>query len=255
MGSSRREPGRRANETLRDVLMEKAFYLSLHQVTNEQFRLFRADHTSGTLQGQSLDLPRQPAVQVTWLDAAVYCNWLSAQESLMPFYIIEEGAVSGVNVDSTGYRLPTEAEWEWAARADAQGATVRFPWGDAWPPVAGSGNFADDSTAAFLGQYLRGFNDSYAGTSNVGQFAPSAMGLYDMAGNVSEWVHDVYGAVSGLSSVRETDPIGPDDGRYRTVKGSSWAHGTMTELRPSYRDFAEDARNDLGFRVARYLGN
>ncbi|MDP2126708.1 MAG: PEGA domain-containing protein [Pseudohongiella sp.] len=255
MGSSRREPGRRANETLRDVVMEKPFYLSLHPVTNEQFRLFRADHVSGTLQGRSLDLPRQPVVQVSWLDAAMYCNWLSAQESLPPFYIIDNGNVTGINPDSTGYRLPTEAEWEWAARADGQGGTVRFPWGEAWPPEAGSGNFADDSTAAFLGQYLRGFNDNHPGTSNVGEFAPTALGLYDMAGNVSEWVHDIYGAVSGLSSVRETDPVGPDDGRYRTVKGSSWAHGTMTELRPSYRDFAEDPRNDLGFRVARYLGN
>lgn len=255
MGSSRREPGRRANETLRDVIMQKAFYLSLHPVTNDQFRRFRPEHTSGTLQGRSLDLPNQPVVQVSWLDAALYCNWLSEQESLTPFYVVENGAVTGINADSTGYRLPTEAEWEWAARADGQGGTVRFPWGEAWPPVAGSGNFADDSTAAFLGQYLRGYNDTYPGTSNVGSFAASPLGLYDMAGNVSEWVHDVYGAVSGLSSVRETDPLGPEEGRYRTIKGSSWAHGTMTELRPSYRDFGEEPRNDLGFRVARYLGD
>ena len=255
MGSSRREPGRRANETLRDVNMVKPFYLSLHPVTNEQFRRFRADHASGTLQGTSLDLPNQPAVQVTWLDAALYANWLSSQESLTAFYIIQEGAVTGINADANGYRLPTEAEWEWAARADGQGGTRRFPWGDTWPPTPEHGNFADESTAAFLGQYLRGMNDRYAVTSNVGLFAPSALGLYDMAGNVSEWVHDVYGAVSGLSSVRETDPVGPEEGRYRTIKGSSWAHGTMTELRPSYRDFGEEARNDLGFRVARYLGN
>ena len=255
MGSSRREPGRRANETLRDVNMEKPFYLSLHPVTNEQFRLFRTEHASGTLQGVSLDLPDQPVVQVTWLDAALYSNWLSAQESLTAFYVIENDVVTGVNAEANGYRLPTEAEWEWAARADGQGGTRRFPWGDDWPPSAESGNFADESTAAFLGQYLRGVNDRYSGTSNVGSFMPTALGLYDMAGNVSEWVHDVYGAVSGLSSVRETDPLGPDEGRYRTIKGSSWAHGTMSELRPSYRDFGEEARNDLGFRVARYLGD
>lgn len=255
MGSSRREPGRRANETLRDVNMEKPFYLSLHPVTNEQFRLFRTEHASGTLQGVSLDLPNQPVVQVTWLDAALYSNWLSAQESLTAFYVIENDVVTGINADANGYRLPTEAEWEWAARADGQGGTRRFPWGDDWPPSAESGNFADESTAAFLGQYLRGVNDRYSGTSNVGSFVPTALGLYDMAGNVSEWVHDVYGAVSGLSSVRETDPVGPDEGRYRTIKGSSWAHGTMSELRPSYRDFGEEARNDLGFRVARYLGD
>lgn len=255
MGSSRREPGRRANETLRDINMQKAFYLSLHPVTNEQFRLFKPEHSSGTLQGRSLDLPNQPVVRVSWTDAALYCNWLSEQESLTPFYVVENGEVTGINADSTGYRLPTEAEWEWAARADGKGGTVRFPWGDTWPPEAGVGNFADESTSAFLGQYLRGYNDTYPGTSNVGSFAPTPLGLYDMAGNVSEWVHDVYGAVSGLSTARETDPLGPEEGRYRTIKGSSWSHGTMTELRPSYRDFGDEPRNDLGFRVARYLGD
>ncbi|MBC55266.1 MAG: hypothetical protein CMQ34_15670 [Gammaproteobacteria bacterium] len=254
MGSSRREPGRRANETLRDVALEKPFYLSLHPVTNQQFRRFRADHASGTLQGQSLDRPNQPAVQVTWQDAALYSNWLSAQESLSPFYVVEDGNVTGINANANGYRLPTEAEWEWAARADGQDSTTRFVWGESWPPPAGSGNFADESTTAFLGQILRGYNDGVLGTSNVGEFAANAQGLFDMAGNVSEWVHDYYGAVSGLSSVTVTDPLGPEDGTYRTIKGSSWAHGSMTELRASYRDFGEEARNDLGFRVARYLG-
>ncbi|MEX0738306.1 MAG: PEGA domain-containing protein [Pseudohongiella sp.] len=254
MGSSRREPGRRANETLRDVVMEKPFYLSLHTVTNEQFKRFKADHASGTLQGQSLDRPNQPAVQVSWLDAALYTNWLSSQEGLVPFYLVEEGAVTGINADANGYRLPTEAEWEWAARADGQAGTTRFAWGEDWPPSAGSGNFADESTSNFLGQILRGYNDGVQGSANVGEFAANAQGLFDMAGNVSEWVHDYYGAVSGLSSVKETDPLGPGDGSYRTIKGSSWAHGSMTELRASYRDFGEEPRNDLGFRVARYLG-
>lgn len=255
MGSSRREPGRRANETLRDVNMEKPFYLSLHPVTNEQYKRFDPEHASGTLQGRTLDLPRQPVVQVSWLDAVRYANWLSEQESLPPFYIIQDDEVTGINASSTGYRLPTEAEWEWAARADGQGGIFRFPWGETWPPPQGSGNFADDSTRNFLGQYLRDYNDGHPGTSNVGEFAPNALGLYDMAGNVSEWTHDVYGAVSGLSSVRETDPLGPDEGRYRTIRGSSWSHGTMTELRASYRDFGEEPRNDIGFRLARYLGN
>jgi len=254
MGSSRREPGRRANETLRDVAMEKPFYLSLHPVTNEQYKRFKADHASGTLQGRSLDRPNQPAVQVTWLDAALYTNWLSDQQQLTPFYIIEDGAVTAINADANGYRLPTEAEWEWAARADGEDSITRFVWGEDWPPPAGSGNFADESTSTFLGQILRGYNDGVQGTSNVGDFAANTQGLFDMAGNVSEWVHDYYGAVSGLSSVKETDPVGPDDGTYRTIKGSSWAHGAITELRASYRDFGEEPRNDLGFRVARYLG-
>lgn len=255
MGASRREPGRRANEMLRDVLLEKPFYMSLHPVTNAEYRRFQDEHMSGSVQGQTLARPNQPVVQVTWLDAARYTNWLSEQESLTPFYIIEDDEVVGINADSNGYRLPTEAEWEWAARTDGNGNTWRFPWGDDWPPPEGAGNFADVSTRNFLGQYLRGYDDGFVGTSNVGHFEPNANGLYDMAGNVSEWVHDYYGAVSGLSFAREVDPLGPEEGRYRVIRGSSWAHGSITELRASYRDFGEEARNDIGFRIARYLGD
>jgi len=255
MGASRREPGRRANEMLRDVLLEKPFYISLHPVTNAQYRRFQDEHMSGSVQGQTLARPNQPVVQVTWLDAARYTNWLSEQESLTPFYIIEDDEVVGINADANGYRLPTEAEWEWAARTDGNGNTLRFTWGNDWPPPEGAGNFADVSTRNFLGQYLRDYDDGHVGTSNVGQFAANANGLYDMAGNVAEWVHDYYGAVSGLSFTQEVDPLGPEEGRYRVMRGSSWAHGSITELRLSYRDFGEEARNDLGFRIARYLGD
>ncbi len=254
MGASRREPGRRANETLRDVVLEKPFYLSLTPVTNAQYRQFDPEHMSGAVQGQTLDRPNQPVVSIDWLQAARYTNWLSEEEGLQPFYVIEDDAVVAINADSTGYRLPTEAEWEWAARSDGTGDIHRFAWGDDWPPPEGSGNFADMSTRNFLGQYLRGYDDGFVATSNVREFPANANGLYDMAGNVSEWVHDVYGAVSGLSLTAEVDPLGPEDGRYRTVKGSSWRHGSMTELRFSFRDFAEEPRNDLGFRIARYLG-
>ncbi len=255
MGASRREPGRRANETLRDVILEKPFYLSLHEVTNAQFKRFRPDHSSGTLQGRSLDLDTQPAVQVTWLDAALYTNWLSQQESLQPFYQVVDDEVVGVNANSNGYRLPTEAEWEWAARTDADGnGSLRFPWGEQLPPPEKSGNFADRSASTFLGQYMTDYDDGFLSSAAVGSFNPNAKGLYDLAGNVSEWVHDIYGAVGTLSSVKEVDPLGPDEGRFRTIKGSSWAHSAITELRLSYRDFGEEARNDLGFRIARYLG-
>lgn len=253
MGASRREPGRRANEALRDVVMEKPFYLALRPVTNAQFQQFRPDHEAGSIEGQSLDLPRQPVVQVSWTDAALYANWLSAQESLPAFYQVDGEEVVGVNPEAAGYRLPTEAEWEWAARSDGEGNILRFPWGAAWPPPAGVGNFADQTAGAFLGQILRGYNDGETATSTVGQYEPNALGLYDMAGNVSEWVHDHYRAVSGLTASAEVDPLGPEQGSYRTVKGSSWMHGAMTELRASFRDFAEQPRDDLGFRLARYL--
>jgi len=254
MGASRREPGRRANEALRDVVLTRDFYMSENLVTNAQFKQFRSEHASGVLQGQTLDNASQPVVQISWDDAALYCNWLSQQAGLDPFYIVEEGNVTGFNAGSTGYRMPTEAEWEWAARTEGESdVTHRFPWGNSWPPSNNEGNFADESTQSFLAQFIRGYNDGHAVTSNTGQFPPNARGLYDMAGNVSEWVHDIYGAVSGLNTAAETDPMGPEAGRYHTVKGSSWRHGSVVELRASYRDFSEEPRNDVGFRVARFL--
>ncbi len=253
MGASRREAGRRANEDLREVRLEKPFYLSLQEVSNAQFKRFKADHSSGVLQGRTLDLDNQPAVQVNWTDAALYCNWLSDQEGLPVFYEVAEGEVTGFNADATGYRLPTEAEWEWAARTDGSGAVLRYPWGEQLPPPEGAGNFADMSVSVFMGQFISGYNDSFMGTAPVGQFQVNANGMYDMAGNVSEWVHDYYGTQITLNSAVEVDPLGPESGSYHTIKGSSWAHSNVTEMRLSYRDFSDTARNDLGFRIARYL--
>lgn len=253
MGASRREAGRRANEDLREVRLERPFYLSPHEVSNIQFKRFRPNHSSGVVQGRTLDLDNQPAVQVSWTDAALYCNWLSEQEGLPLYYQVDGSDVVGFNPDASGYRLPTEAEWEWAARTDGNGNVLRYPWGENLPPPAGAGNFADVSVNSFMGQYLPGYDDTFLGSAPVGQFPVNAHGMYDMAGNVSEWVHDFYGSQISLGSSVEVDPRGPESGAYHTIKGSSWAHSTITELRLSYRDFSDVARNDLGFRIARYL--
>ena len=253
MGASRREPGRRANEDLREVRLERPFYLSANEVTNAQFKRFRADHSSGVLQGRTLDLDNQPVVQVTWTDAALYCNWLSEQEGLPLFYQVQGDEVVGFNPEATGYRMPTEAEWEWAARTDGNGNTLRYPWGEQMPPPAGAGNFADASVRGFMGAFISGYDDTFMGTAPVAQFPVNSHGMYDMAGNVSEWVHDYYGTMITLGTSVEVDPMGTTEGAYHTIKGSSWSHSGITELRLSYRDFGDTARNDLGFRIARYL--
>ena len=87
----------------------------------------------------------------------------------------------------------------------------------------------------------------------TGPDGASHHGMYDMAGNVSEWVHDYYGTMITLGTAVEVAPQGPESGLYHNIKGSSWAHSGITEMRLSYRDFGDTARNDLGFRIARYL--
>jgi formylglycine-generating enzyme required for sulfatase activity len=253
MGSSRREPERAANEALREVKLQRAFYLSVSEVTNADFRRFRGDHSSGHFKGKSLNGELQPAVNLSWNDAARYCNWLSDKDKLPHYYLIEKGVVMGLDpAGQKGYRLPTEAEWEWVARMRADGTLARYSWGDAMPPTANAGNFADDSGATLLSPVIQGYNDGFAAASPVGKFAANRLGLFDIAGNASEWVHDFYDAGS-VSATAAADPLGPELGEYHVIRGSSWRHGSARELRLAFRDFGVGARPDVGFRVARYV--
>ena len=252
MGASRREPGRRSNEAEQNVDLKRAFYLGINEVTNVEYRLFKNAHNSGSLQGHSLDNDKQPVVNISWDDAALYCNWLSQQESLKPFYKILNDKVSGIDSTADGYRLPTEAEWAWAARTINNRELFKFPWGNKMPPPKKSGNYADSNTVGFLGKTITSYNDGFAVAAPIGSFAPNQKGLYDMGGNIAEWVHDYY-AVQASSKKTHIDPLGPTIGEFHVVRGASWTHGTITELRLSFRDYADKPREDVGFRIARYL--
>ena len=253
MGASRREAGRRPNENLRDIQLERAFYISYREVSNSEYRLFDSEHSSGIVSGVTLDNEAQPVVRVSWNQGALYCNWLSEQEALPPFYQVnEQDEVVGFNPQSSGYRLPSEAEWSWVARTEGSGNTLRYPWGDQLPPPENAGNFADVTARQYLGEIIFDYDDGYFATAPIGSFAPNQHEILDMAGNVAEWVHDFYGAMGSLGGV-EVDPLGPEDGQFHTIRGSSWAHGSITEIRLSFRDFGIEPRDDVGFRIARYL--
>ncbi len=252
MGASRREPGRRSNEVLRDVTLTRMFYVGTKEVTNAEFRSFARGHSSGQYEEQELDKADQPAVKMSWQEAALYCNWLSKQEGLDPYYQSEFGAITGSNPRSTGYRLPTEAEWAWLARTgNSSGSTRsdRFAWGQSIVPPDRHGNYADRSAAHLVGRVIFGYNDNHIVSAPVATFPPDQRKLYDLSGNVSEWINDFY-EIPKSGSV--TDPLGPVSGEYHVIRGSSWMHGTVTDLRLSFRDYGIDGRQDLGFRVARF---
>ena len=249
MGASRREPGRRANEVLRDVELTRLFYLGRHEVTNAQFRAFASGHDSDGFEGLDLNRPDQPVVRVSWQDAALYCNWLSAQDDLEPFYREELRKVVGFNPTALGYRLPTEAEWAWTARHVEGADPLRFPWGDRLPPPERHGNYADISAAHTVARIIFGYADNHIVTAPVASFEANAKGIHDLGGNVAEWVHDYYGIPAAAPAV---DPLGPNQGEYHVIRGASWMHGTVSDLRLSYRDYGTDGRPDVGFRIARF---
>lgn len=252
MGAARREPGRRANETVHTVSLKRPFYLQTKEVSNAQFKKFRPAHSSGAVNGKSLDGANQPVVNVSWTDAALYCNWLSRREGLTPFYTQNGNKITGFNPKSTAYRLPSEAEWAFAARVN-ENTMRRYAWNtNSLPPPKNFGNFADQNAKGLVSQLIPNYQDGAAVTAPVGHFAPNPLGLYDLGGNAAEWMHDVY-RISFDGEDEKTDPLGPQTGAKHSIRGASWADALPSRLRLSYRLYDSDARNDTGFRLARYV--
>ncbi|MFN8702706.1 MAG: PEGA domain-containing protein [Rhodospirillales bacterium] len=255
LGSPRRDPLRRSNELETAVELTRSFLIGAREVTNAEFKRFRSQHSSGSVQGISLDAPEQPVVNVSWDDAARYANWLSAAEGLRPAYREEGGRLIPILPFANGYRLPTEAEWEFVSRLEAgtreSVAALRYPWGNDNAPAQSSGNFAHEGSG--LPATLTGYVDPHIASAPVGQFPPNRAQIFDLAGNVAEWCHDIYGVEQTTGTATTRDPIGPTQGRFRVIKGSSWRSGNAAELRFAYRDYSDKPRDDLGFRLVRYV--
>jgi len=189
---------------------------------------------------------------VTWEEAARFCNWLSARESLPPAYVERGGTLELIRPAKTGFRLPTEAEWAFVARYPDGTTPQKYPWGDSLPLPAETGNYGDASAESLLSGSLAGYDDGYPATAPVGSFAPNSLGLFNLGGNVAEWVQDYYTVYPSGRAGSDRDPLGPESGFDRVVRGSSWMDTVVAELRLSYREAESDARPDLGFRIARY---
>jgi len=244
MGAKRSEFGQRANEFIKQVRLDKAFYAGISEVTNAEYRRYDKNK-----QGN----PNAPVTSVSWIEAVAFCNWLSQLEGLMPVYHINGQQLKGINANADGYRLLTEAEWEWLARKSGKSVQTLFGWGNEHVIPKNAINIADESANGKVKVFVPKYNDGYPKVAPVKKFTQEKSGLYDQGGNVSEWTHDSYSIVLPESGKVFKDPFDLAVGNSHVIKGANWRSGTITELRPSFREGLVDSRDDLGFRIGRYV--
>ncbi len=213
-----------------------SFYISPYEVTQGLWQQVMRKNIShqramknppGRIKGEGYSYP---IYYVSWYDAVEFCNELSRLNGLEPCYS-GEGENIRCNFEANGYRLPTEAEWEYAARGGIRSGGNQY---------AGS---------RFIDKIAWYQNNSSVRTNEVGLLDPNELGLYDMSGNVNEWVWDSFCLYKALSAV---DPVVSDCMDYRVYRGGSWSHSAEYS-RVTYRmgDVPETRLNNLGFRIAR----
>jgi len=260
MGSPATEPGRNPDE-IQHLVTVSSFYMGKYEVTQSQYKTVTGYNPSYHTGDNNL-----PVESVTWYDAVEFCNKLSAQEGLMPVYTIGgrtpasgypiTDATVTANWSNNGYRLPTEAEWEYACRGDylnkaTETATAPFGIGAGTKITGDMANFNSYYPYALPGgEYSDLSGTGYKDTTTiVGSYSPNNYGLYDMHGNVDEWCWDWYDV---YPSVGLTDYRGPISGDARVMRGGGWAYPGRS-LRSAWRDVDNPYywAIDYGFRVVR----
>lgn len=206
------------------------FFIGKFEVTNAQYKKFRPQHDSGSSQNFSLNGDNQPVVNVSWEDAVAFAEWLSRK--------------SGQT-----FRLPTEAEWEYAARA---GSTQSCFWGNNPDEACTYANVADMTAKKQRAKWTAfTCDDGYAVAAPVGSFKPNGYGLHDVLGNVWEWCQDTYNS-EAYTKLPKDNPVYEGSGEYRSMRGGGWSNGPRgvqgfhrVGLSP---DFGHHA---LGFRLVK----
>ncbi len=229
-----------------------AFSIGKYPVTMEEYDAFCEATGRKKPEDQGWGRGNRPVINVNWYDAVAYCNWLSEIWGLEPAYRISGERVE-LDRNTNGYRLPTEAEWEFAARAFSPsggigpkgGGNVRFGNGK---DIADSKEINFNPSKEYKKPYSK--TGEYRGrTTPVDQFLPNPLGLHDMSGNVYEWCWDWFG---NYPSSPQNNPTGPDSGSRRVRRGGSWVSYPVG-VRCAYRSYYApvDGSDYLGFRLAR----
>ncbi len=239
-----------SGETPQHAVSVSAFYMDKYEVTSN---LWAEVYTWTTNKGYSFGTEwrakgaTHPLYNVDWYDAIAWCNARSQRDGFTPCYTNANGTVytnaathtftGGCNWSANGYRLPTEAEWEKAARGGV--ANRRFPWNDGNTIQHARANYNSNPLLdAYDTSPTKNYHPTYDTgnqpyTSPVGSFAPNGYGLYDMAGNAWEWCWDWY-AYTYYSTSPATDPRGPTTGTERIMRGGSW-YNVANNARCAYR--------------------
>ena len=241
MGSSKKESRRDINEIMRSVKITKHFYISKNLITEEQYSLFKRSSKSNL-----------PINNISWIDAAKFCNWLSSKEGFENFYEIKNDQIISFNMDSKGYRLPTEAEWEYVAKSNTPEKYI-YSWGSDRKITKLVGNIADVSTQGILSNFIDDYDDGYDERSPVGSFRSNQNDINDLTGNLSEWVNDFYSVEFVQQSKVFQDYIGPLAGTSHVIKGSNYYSSTPLQLGLSYRTYGNEPNDLVGFRIARWI--
>jgi formylglycine-generating enzyme required for sulfatase activity len=226
MGSPASEQNRGGNEGPQHDVTVSGFYLGTYEVTQKEWTAIMGNNPSYH-KGDNL-----PVENIMWHEAIEYCNTRSIKEGLTPAYTIKNKTVTW-NRAASGYRLPTEAEWEYAAKGGNKDSAAFL--------YAGSDN------ADTVGWHSGNSRESQP----VGSKTPNSLGLYDMSGNVGEMCWDFYGNYSGA---RQTDPVGAGAGDAHVGRGGCWYYGAQY-LRTSFRAYIDPTTryHMVGFRVAKNL--
>lgn len=209
------------------------FWLAKTEMTFEDYDKFCNETKRDTMGSAGWGRGKQPAIWVSWNDAIAYCNWLSGKEKLSKCYKIDTtGAVTYLDT-AKGYRLPTEAEWEFAARGGNKSEGHSY-----------AGN--DDINA--VAWYKA---NSEGRTHPVAQKAPNELGLYDMDGNVWEWLWDIFDSNYYRNSPAD-NPTGPATGPYRVMRGGAfYNNANYAKVFTRQNSYVVFRQNSVGFRIAR----